>query len=279
MDNPERRSMYGLLGGNSDIHSIFGISCSFKNLERPFGICSLCHNLLQTYSGSKKWHCEPPRPNCNRCHGFSLDDLLERGCYKEPIFEPQSDIAEEDYPGNNLFKRPGRLTNQILIDAFIFAREKLLSGELNQGEMIAYLKVLAYNEKTIDKLIKYKNSQTSYDNLEGNSSEDDASHCSQVSERLGLPQPPILLRICPLSQSPETVMHLTMNCIKAMLQLSISWSKVCEGITFKRFQKESHEYLRSIQSLRLNSFQALPFKSDKFGGYVAENYRAAPLSK
>ena len=144
MDNPERRSMYGLLGGNSDIHSIFGNSCSFKNLEKSFGICPLCRNFLKTYATSKQWQCEPPKPNCDVCHGFSVDDLLERGCYKEPLFTPQSDIAERDYPGNNLFHRPGRLTNEILIDGFIFAREKLLSGELNQGDMIKYLKVLAY---------------------------------------------------------------------------------------------------------------------------------------
>jgi hypothetical protein len=30
MDNPERRGNYGLLGGNSNNHSYFGLSCYFK---------------------------------------------------------------------------------------------------------------------------------------------------------------------------------------------------------------------------------------------------------
>ena len=117
------------------------------------------------------------------------------------------------------------------------------------------LKVLTFNDKTISKLI------------EG---------CSNYSppENRELPQPPILLRICPLLSSIETVMHLSANCVKAAQGLAMTWSKICPGTSCASLLSKVQEDFKNVQSLRLSSFQALPFKSESFGGYVAENYRA-----
>ena len=49
MDSPERRSNFGLLAGNSSIHSLFGLSCYFSRLERQFHSCQACFERLAWY--------------------------------------------------------------------------------------------------------------------------------------------------------------------------------------------------------------------------------------
>ena len=55
MDNIERRANFGLLAGNSNLHSIFGISCSFNDLNRTFSACKQCKkeskNIVQNKIG------------------------------------------------------------------------------------------------------------------------------------------------------------------------------------------------------------------------------------
>ena len=106
MDNPERRANFGLLAGNSSIHTLFGLSCIFKKLQKPFHACNRCCQELSKYCLHKNWNFAPPEPKCESCHGFLLKNLLESGSYTEPIYKPPKDLIEhlEDIPGSSFFK-------------------------------------------------------------------------------------------------------------------------------------------------------------------------------
>ena len=47
-DQPARRSLTGLLAGNSNLHPCFGTSISVKNIGKPFKACDICIDLLRS---------------------------------------------------------------------------------------------------------------------------------------------------------------------------------------------------------------------------------------
>ena len=49
MDNPKRWTNYGLLQGNSKHHGLFGISCNFDSLAKPFEACFKCYMYYLKY--------------------------------------------------------------------------------------------------------------------------------------------------------------------------------------------------------------------------------------
>ena len=114
MDNPERRTNYGLLQGNSKKHEIFGISCNFDNLIRTFEACSKCYEHYLMYIETKDWTRTPHNDVCEDCYGYSLTKLLNSGIYKANLVDlPSSD----DAPGIYLNHKPGEITNMLLKDA------------------------------------------------------------------------------------------------------------------------------------------------------------------
>ena len=86
MDNPERRTNFGLLAGNSHQHPYFGLSCNFQQLKSSFEACKKCSKEIKKYCFDKGWmEKEVPQPKCRACHGFSIDHLLKHREYKEPF--------------------------------------------------------------------------------------------------------------------------------------------------------------------------------------------------
>ena len=264
MDSPERRSNFGLLAGNSSIHSLFGLSCNFSRLERQFYSCQECFERLARYCDKNSWKERPPEPVCQSCHGFSLEDLMEHGKYTEPIYEPPHDLIETygTIPGSQLFQRPGKLSNKLLMEAFIFARDAFLDGKMNVSAVRSYLYVLAFNSHTIDKMIKGCGDYAA--NIHDPKDENNT---------IQKPSPPILLRFCNLQNAVETLMHLTTNCIKNNQSLTFEWIQQVGSLNKTGTISELQKYFTSVKNLRVKSFPAMTFKTSDFGGYVAENHR------
>ena len=80
-DQPERRSMFGLQYGNSKFHSVFGLSCDFSRLDRPFNSCLACARQVDEYISSRTWD-RPIYHNvttpCLSCYGWSLEIVTWR---------------------------------------------------------------------------------------------------------------------------------------------------------------------------------------------------------
>ena len=234
MDNPERRTNFGLLAGNANNHAYFGLSCCFTKLKLSFEACSKCQKALSTYCLEEGWMREsPPSPHCKKCHAFSLNHLLRYGMYKEPIFQPPEGMNDSDFPGSNLFSKPGCLTNHLLINSYIAARDLFLSGKLTENNVREYLNVLCYNTKTIDDLIErcylY---QMSLDVKSGSAdiTEDDRMEVALAEEDypdriITKPSPPAMLFICDIDCAIETMMHLSMNICKQCETVSFLWAK------------------------------------------------------
>jgi len=86
-----------------------------------------------------------------------------------------------------------------------------------------------------------------------------------------LPEPPPMWSICPIHMAVETPMHLQMNYIHYNMNFMMNWAKsISKGSYLIR---ESIVYLSKAKSTNINGFKVITFTTDKFGGYVAENWR------
>ena len=158
------------------------------------------------------------------------------------------------------------LTNNILIASYNTARDLFLEGQMAESDVRSYLAVMTYNNNTIDSLIA---SCRKYEEEVENS-----HYIGTNSDVMQKPTPPILLYICPLENAVETIMHLTMNCIKQCQQSMFSWSKFVKNTSITSIISKSQPYLTSVKNVNVSSFQALPFKTESLGGYVGKNHKA-----
>ena len=283
MDNPERRANFGLLAGNSHQHAYFGLSCNFHLLKKNFQACNKCSKEIQKYCLGEGWmEKEVPQPKCKVCHGFCIDHLLEHGEYKEPLYTPPKNIDASNLPGYELFTNPGKLSNNLLIDAYTTARELFLEGRMSKTSVEAYLGILCFNPKTIADLItQCRLYQLSLD-VDGECEEitaDDILEVTMAKEAspnniIEKPSPPPLLYICNLDCSIETIMHLGMNISKHCEHASFNWAKQIPGFSCAELIEGAQQYIKAIDSLKVGTFPVMQFKTDSMGGYVAENHRA-----
>ena len=283
MDNPERRANFGLLAGNSHQHPYFGLSCNFQKLKSSFEACKKCSKEIKKYCFDEGWmEKEVPQPKCRACHGFSIDHLLKHGEYKEPLYTPAKDIDASILPGHKLFTKPGKLSNNLLIDAYTTARELFLEGGMSKSSVEAYLGILCFNAKTIADLITqcrlYQLSLDVDNECEEITADDifevTAARAKSPNNIIKKPSPPPLLYICNLDCSIETIMHLGMNVSKHCEHASFNWAKEIPGFSCAELIGGAQQYIKAIDSLKVSTFPVMQFKTDSMGGYVAENHRA-----
>jgi hypothetical protein len=145
MDQPERRESNCLLRGNSKQHAIFGLSCKFDNLERPFPACHECLRVANRYLQANNFK-DPMVLSCRRCYGFSISLLVNHGCYITPC---HSKLLGET-PGFTLTDKPGPLSFKMLIDAWHFAVQGLVfQKNWNKDQVYAYLSLFCINKAMI----------------------------------------------------------------------------------------------------------------------------------
>jgi hypothetical protein len=78
-----------------------------------------------------------------------------------------------------------------------------------------------------------------------------------------------------INQRVEKIMHLAMNTQKAVFKLVSQWAlSMDKGAELKKRLKP---FVESAQELRLPYLPCCMFKDGKFGGFVAENYRALTM--
>ena len=283
MDNPERRANFGLNAGNSNNHRCFGLSCNFSKLKLPFQACKQCCNEIRTYVIDEGWmDLDQPLPKCKKCHGFSMDHLLQYGEYTSPLHTPKKHIKQSELPGNHLLTRPGKLTNKLLIEAYFTARDMFLSGRMSEKSVREYLAVLCFNTHTVTTLVEgCRLYQLSLDVEVGctDITADDRSIVSEAKDKspngsIEKPSPPPMLYICDLDCSIEAIMHLGMNVTKHCCQAAFNWSKDIPGFSCTELIQGAQQFIKSIDSLKVSDFAVMGFKTEEMGGYVAETYRA-----
>ena len=93
------------------------------------------------------------------------------GSYSEPVFVPSKKLNDINLPGENLFIGPGRLSNTLLIEAFLKARDLFMEGKMSATNVKKYLKVLCFNDKTVDTLINQTQAHQRYALFQSNPEE------------------------------------------------------------------------------------------------------------
>lgn len=279
MDNPERRSNYGLLQGNSKVHGVFGISCNFEKLELPFQACAMCEAKLTCYIENAEWHVDPHETTCGLCYGFSLTRLLRDARYKDPMCILPND---EDAPGRNLLSGPGRISIELLKSAWQYALSRFVHhNDWTANNVKEYLKVLCVNDKTISMFISMCRNYMNYQHYLLDPDDCDIDFLEQMNDESNVPMvytlpvyPPIW-DLYPIHMAVETPMHLQMNYIHHNLSFTFSWAKtISKGAQLIR---ELSPHLINAKSTNVDGFKVIPIRTDKFGGYVAENYRCLNL--
>jgi hypothetical protein len=87
-----------------------------------------------------------------------------------------------------------------------------------------------------------------------------------------LPPPLSAWSIGTMDQRVETIMHLAMNTQKAVFKLVLQWASSMEK--GKELKKRIKPLIESVQGFRHPYIPCRMFKNNKFGGFVAEKYRA-----
>ena len=165
----------------------------------------------------------------------------------------------------------------MLLDAWQYACNRFaIEGDWNVGETKEYLKMHCINADWQSKLIaQCRNFMDYAEHLED--PEQSADWFVQeiyYNQSLNpgfysLPLPPPAWHLCPLQFACETPMHLQMNFVHFNATFMFDWAKERgKGAALIRIAKP---FFEKAQNLHVSGLKVILFKTDKFGGYVAEN--------
>ncbi len=278
MDQPERRGSNCLLGGNSKQHALFGVSCNFANLEKNFSACPTCLRLATAYLEAGCFN-SPMQLSCTSCYSFTLANLLHKGRYKNL---PSCELSTHT-PGYGLCLSPGVLTFELLVDAWQYTMECFVEDKnWSKEDVKAYFTTLCINAATTDHFIRLCCNYLLAEKIESSPEEFEEDMIAYVTKDqlihqhlYRLPTPPAAWRIGTMHQRVETIMNFAMNTQKAVMRLVLHWAADLDNGT--TLIKHLQPMIQSVQELRLPFVPCRMFKNAKFGGFVAENYRALTM--
>jgi hypothetical protein len=274
-DQPERRGSNNLLGGNSLQHALFALSCHFENLQRCFASCTRCRQHTNQYVLTGDFTV-PLALDCNECYSFSVTRLVEQGQYRPDV----QTVLPPNVPGAQLALGPGQLTFSLLKDAWQYAMQCFVYNQTwSKKDVESYFNLLCINKAATDHFLVCCGNFLLAQHMDVDPEQygedilyDVGEERVRNPEMYALPTHPAAWNIGTLAEQVETLMHLAMNTQKAVFKLLLHWSSDIErGPLLK---KRLQPLIQSVQSLRLPYIPARMFKNAKFGGYVAENYRA-----
>ena len=279
-DQPERRAASCLLGGNSNVHAMFGMSCDFSCLELPFNACTNCQNQVVEYLAYKDWTQPPRQAPCQHCLGWSLSDLITTS------YNIQSEcpkLLDEQTPGYALFAGPGRLTSSMLLEGWNHCIDMYaVRHRWSEADVKKYLKRLCINEDSIVRFVDqcrrhiYLREITTHSE-EYSQVDIDATMAIYATNPAGydLPAPPPLWLLGEMEDKTEGIMHLSMGIQKAVFKFIIRWAVVHRLGT--ALQKRLETHLQAIQVLKVAYCPCRPYKDEAFGGFTAETYRGMTM--
>lgn len=227
------------------------------------------------YIGVGDWTCPPDLNECSQCYGFSLYKILSFGKYKSPVvILPNA----SDAPGISLASKPGKLSTNLLLQAWIYTINRFVhQGDWTVANIKEYLKLLCVNEKIITGFVKKCRDHMNYEQYQTDPNDCDPEFCDHIllnsatSNQYSLPDTPPMWNVCPLDLCVETPMHLQMNFIHYNANFMFSWAK--SNLIGAQLIRESIPHLVNAKKTNVSGFKVIPFRTEKFGGYVAENWR------
>jgi hypothetical protein len=281
-DQPERRSITGLLAGNSKLHACFGISCAVSLLFKPLEACPACVDRLKTYTSARQFNFPVTRA-CVVCLQWTLPE--DPGCLGEYKY---TSSVDSNFPGDaeagcHLNTHAGMVTSSLLLKAWAEAYDKwVVQNVWTSKQVEAYFKVLTINEGTTGKfLAQGRRCQLANafrldpDSVGGELLQRDLADrmIENPTDYQPMPPPP-MWALVELDQLPEAVMHLAMGVVKAVSKFIHGWAAsrnkspyLAERLNFCINMQQ--RYCR-IGRCPMATYSAL----GKFPGWVADTFRS-----
>ena len=277
-DNPERRTSAGMLAGNSNNHPLFGTSCNFGRLSKPFEACRNCIGRLVAFSDLGGEF----DTTCQDCLCWDIRRLDGAACANSSAEIPFLSAGDV---GHKTRSQAVRLEFDGMKEVWNMATTRYcLDKTWNATAARAYLKLHCVNDKTADRFLDMARAYILRMEAENpnspvwNSEEHRMSFLANAAanpEENGAPTHPAVWDLFPVDDLVETPMHVAMNCQKAVLRTCIKYcTRFGKGAEFCRCVSS---LLESVKLLKLEKVRCIAFKDDKFGGYVAESYAAATM--
>jgi hypothetical protein len=281
-DQPERRSISGLLAGNSKLHACYGVSCDTSLLSRKLEACATCIVKINAYVEEAQFQV-PFSFQCDECLQWTLPFLP--GPYPEyeyagavsPTF-PTDAVA-----GSHVNTHASMITTGLLKEAWDEAYDKwVIQNDWTTKQVEAYFKVLTINDATTAQFVNqgrrcllaeaYRRDVNSISSLELRK-ELEAMLQKHPAKYLK-PEPPPMWSLVGLDQLPEAVMHLAMGVVKAVSKFIHGWATSLNKSPYlterMNFCINMHRRHCRIGRCPMATYSQL----GKFPGWVADTFRS-----
>jgi hypothetical protein len=153
-DQPERRSIYGLLAGKSKLHSCYGVSCDPSHLShQTIEACANCIVNINAYVHKAQFQL-PCSFQCKTC----LQCTLPSHPGQFPEYE-YSEAVSPDFPpdavgGSHANTHASMITVELLKEAWDEAYDKwVVRNDWTAKQKEAYFKVLTINNATVAQFV------------------------------------------------------------------------------------------------------------------------------
>ena len=280
-DQPERRSIFGLLAGNSKLHACFGVSCNTSLLEKSLEACEVCVGKLQRYSVEKDYNA-PCLKACDTCLHWKLPDIP--GCHHEWKYKS---VVDKHFPvdanaGNYFNTHASMITSDILHQAWEEAYYKwVILNTWTSKEVSAYFKVLTINDAVTTKFIDQgRRCRLALSLQRDENTVTDEAMKTELSNSIAKypscytkPVPPPMWQLVGLNTLPEAVMHLAMGVVKSVSKFVHGWALARNKSPFlteqMNFCINMHRKYCRIGWCPVATYSLL----GKFPGWVADTFR------
>jgi hypothetical protein len=280
-DQPERRTIAGLMAGNSKLHACFGVSCVTSLLVKSLEACANCVQRLNTYVSDG--HFDTGFDHlCPLCVHWTLpasDEVSPCFKYINPVsihFPPGARV------GASLNTHAGRITSEILIGAWEEAYQKWVVEYIWTVKHVeAYFRVLTINTATTTSFIEqgrrcqmaneYRKNQLSTINLQHRHALE--KRMQSHPEEYIQPVHPPMWSLLELDQMPEAVMHLAMGVVKSVSKFVHNWA-TSRGKSPYLTQCMNFSISMHVKYCRIGRCPMATYSPlGKFPGWVADTFR------
>lgn len=268
MDQPERRGSNGMMAGNSLYAARWGYSINLQAVCKKIVPCETCETLL--LEKCTTWDLTP----CSLCAQWKMirdDDFL---CWKAPDGFPKCSESK----GGVL--KPMKLEYDDLIRATNEAHRCVLSGDWTKTQAEQYLSYYCVNKKTASLIINCAQNMRAFHKLstqKGSASGDD-DYEALLRRQERFPHefqqwkcPSLWTRGLPMSTQIDVPMHLIfLGAVQNVIGFIHVFLRKHEK--YANFMRLSESRLSALVKIKVPWLQILPYKGDKLGGWVSENY-------
>ena len=271
MDQPECRSINGLLLGGSTSFARFGVACDVGQLLEKICPCRQCSSQMLVVFGKKIWI---DRSNCKRCNNWMAHGPM--------TYEPPGGYPVEKLPRNKQLKAT-KITYALLKEATAEAHSNILAGEWTTKTATVYLKSLGLNSSSCEQLVTHANNMKTLNSAEEAFSEEPTEQNSTLSEALReeVGKDPTAYQPwstpvawdsgLDIQQCHQAGMHLLfLGVAKTMVFVIQEWaSKAKKYSQLRAFLRDQYT---ELEVLKLSWLKIQPYQGEKLGGWISENY-------